>query len=172
MHFCTLHMPLYVLLYQSSAARPLKIRDLLDIYGTALRNNPAHDITGLLTYAESDPYAEDALPDQFMQWLEGPEDQVTELFQRICEDPRHQNVRVLGEGPADALHGHDIRLFPDWAMGLDMNDALPSSVEAFFTYLSAKGLSLNYRPSFSSMEPPEPSSPPEAQRDRATKRGM
>jgi hypothetical protein len=153
-------MSVYVLLYQSRAARPLKVRDLLAIYSAALRNNPQQDITGLLTYAESDPYTENAPPDQFMQWLEGPREEVEALFGHICEDSRHERVRVLCEGFATAIHGHDLRIFPNWAMGIDMSETLPAGVEDFFRYLAQKGLALNYRPSFGESAPEVPPESP------------
>lgn len=153
-------MSTYILLYCSQAARPLKIRDVLAIYSASQRKNPDRSITGLLTYAESDPYAPEPEPDRFMQWLEGPEDHVKDLFQHICSDSRHEQIRVLAEGPAVAHHGHDVRLFPQWAMGINLSDTLPTSLEAFFAYLADNGIDLTYRPLRShGPEPTSPSSP-------------
>lgn len=153
-------MSVYILLYQSQAARPLKIRDVLAIYGAAQRKNPDRSITGLLTYAESDPYAPEPEPDRFMQWLEGPEDEVKALFQHICADSRHERIQVLAEGPAAAHHGHDVRLFPQWAMGINLSDGLPDSLKTFFAFLADNNIELNYRPALSHDPEPTPPSPP------------
>ncbi|MCH2077554.1 MAG: BLUF domain-containing protein [Rhodobacteraceae bacterium] len=49
--------------------------------------------------------------DFFVQYLEGPEDQLNNAMQRISKDPRHTDVQVAIEGPLEA------RQLPDWQMG-------------------------------------------------------
>ncbi|MEJ7661321.1 MAG: BLUF domain-containing protein [Hymenobacter sp.] len=65
--------------------------------------NQDHRLTGLLLYA--------AGPREFVQVLEGPQDEVEDLYQKIAQDPRHKHAFVLHEGLATG------RMFPDWRMG-------------------------------------------------------
>ena len=47
----------------------------------------------------------------FIQVLEGPSSEVTNLFETICDDTRHQEVAMLGE-----YVGQE-RIFSKWSMG-------------------------------------------------------
>lgn len=87
------------------ASRPFGYDDLTlnAILGAAGRNNARLNITGALICRE----------DLFLQWLEGPDDAVTDLFARISRDQAHTDVTILSEGHTPE------RLFPDWAMRHD-----------------------------------------------------
>jgi hypothetical protein len=87
------------------ASRPFGYDDLTltGILAAATRNNARLNITGALICRE----------DLFLQWLEGPDDAVTDLFARIARDPAHTDVKILSEGKVAQ------RLFPDWAMRHD-----------------------------------------------------
>lgn len=63
-------------------------------------NSSVH-ITGLLLYKES----------QFMQVLEGPDDAVRKVLEKIGADSRHHNMRLLAEKQTDT------RQFGQWSMG-------------------------------------------------------
>jgi len=63
-------------------------------------NNPKREIGGVLHYGYG----------YFFQVLEGPRDQVEELYQKIAEDERHQDVTTLEK------HSLSSRSFPDWSM--------------------------------------------------------
>ena len=76
----------------------------LDILKTSIRNNARDQITGFLARSG----------EQFFQALEGPEDRVHALVQRLSKDTRHDSVEVLLCKP---LHGD--RSFTDWSMGYD-----------------------------------------------------
>lgn len=65
--------------------------------------NTAHEITGALICRH----------DLFLQLLEGPEDIVDSLYQRINIDPRHLEVQKL------LTRQIDKRMFPEWAMRSD-----------------------------------------------------
>jgi Sensors of blue-light using FAD len=95
-------MPLFQLIY---ASRPFGFDDLIlvGILASASRNNPRNDITGALICRE----------DLFVQLLEGPEEHVRGLLQRIERDDRHTDIALLFEGHVDE------RMFPDWAMRHD-----------------------------------------------------
>ena len=88
--------------YVSRSARPLGPDVIDDIVAASHRNNPALDVTGVLVVAG----------DLFFQVLEGPDDAVTALYEKIARDPRHDRVLML-----DVEEGEFDRLCPDWAMG-------------------------------------------------------
>ncbi|MGY6550751.1 MAG: BLUF domain-containing protein [Erythrobacter sp.] len=86
-------------LYISTA--PTLARDEVDaILDSSARNNPARDITGLLLYNGRN----------FLQLLEGEEEELVSLMLRITEDPRHNGVTLLDRRNIDE------RACPDWAM--------------------------------------------------------
>lgn len=64
------------------------------------RNNPRQGIVGGLYYGNQN----------FFQYLEGEEDQVHTLYERIRRDDRHRNVTTLLEEPLDQV------TFSDWSM--------------------------------------------------------
>ena len=63
--------------------------------------NSKHGISGMLL----------CLEDQYLQFLEGEEKDVVEVFEMIKNDPRHSNVNVRIKGYSDD------RVFSDWSMG-------------------------------------------------------
>lgn len=67
----------------------------------ARKNNAAQGIGGLLLKDQTD----------FLQYLEGPADQIKLLFNKILRDPRHYDVRLLESSKTR------IRLFAGWHMG-------------------------------------------------------
>lgn len=71
-----------------------------DICQTSSEHNRLVAVTGFLFFKKG----------QFFQYLEGTEAHVRALYQTICQDKRHKNLRVLLEGYQET------RLFPDWAM--------------------------------------------------------
>jgi len=89
------------LLYLSNAKPELKQAELDRILEVSRKNNPSRDITGLLVFANG----------VFIQVLEGPSNEVTNLFETICDDTRHQEVAMLGE-----YVGQE-RIFSKWSMG-------------------------------------------------------
>ena len=89
------------LLYLSNAKPELKQAELDKILEVSRKNNPSRDITGLLVFANG----------VFIQVLEGPSSEVTNLFETICDDTRHQKVAMLGE-----YVGQE-RIFSKWSMG-------------------------------------------------------
>ena len=89
------------LLYLSNAKPELKQEELDSILRVSRENNPSRDITGLLVFANG----------VFIQVLEGPSSEVHKLFEKICDDTRHQEVAILGE-----YRGQE-RIFTKWSMG-------------------------------------------------------
>jgi len=95
-------MALGHLLYISDAVEPMTRDKLEDIREVSVRKNRENAITGVLFYSAG----------HFVQLLEGEPGEVRRLFDTIARDPRHRNVRLLIERPAER------RVFGDWAMGL------------------------------------------------------
>ena len=79
-------------------------KEALDkIIATAKYHNPRFGITGLLVFGSG----------IFFQWLEGPKDNVTSLFEIISADQRHTDVVLITK--EDEFRE---RLFPNWDMEL------------------------------------------------------
>jgi hypothetical protein len=87
--------------YVSRATAPMSSEQLLDLLQTCLGNNAGDGITGMLLYGN----------ETFLQSLEGDEDVVDGLLERIREDSRHTDIQVL--------HRRSIRRreYSDWSMG-------------------------------------------------------
>lgn len=99
----------------TSTSKPGTIRqDLLDILAEATTHNAANDINGVLYYGN----------DYFFQCIEGRKSQVTELFNKICNDPRHTNVVVLSHHEI-----HDFS-FKAWEMKFTRKD---EQIQQFFS---------------------------------------
>lgn len=77
---------------------------LATLVATSLKNNPGLGITGMLYY-NKDSHG-------VTQVLEGPEDNVRALFNRIAADYRHVDCEVLSEGRVGK------RLHPDFGMAV------------------------------------------------------
>jgi hypothetical protein len=88
------------------AATPAVHNDILDV---SQRNNRNLGVTGFL-HREGDMFA---------QYLEGTPDALDRLMDRILQDRRHENIRVLQRSPIDD------RILPDWQMGFAAGSAPP-----------------------------------------------
>lgn len=67
---------------------------------TSIDNNKKGHITGALI----------CRADLYLQYLEGPTETIDETFDKIKQDDRHVEVKILKEGM------HSKRLFPRWSM--------------------------------------------------------
>jgi len=92
---------MYYLVYISQATHVFTERDLLDLLIKARHANSKAGVTGMLVF----------IRDRFIQLLEGEQDVVEALYDRIKKDARHKKVQILLEGN---LPG---RLFTNWSMG-------------------------------------------------------
>jgi hypothetical protein len=91
---------IHFLLYKSDAQTDIDGGEDLDILVQASANNAPNDITGFLVRFEN----------QFIQVLEGPEENIADTYERILNDKRHKDCRLMFEGRAQE------RRFPKWAM--------------------------------------------------------
>lgn len=112
------------ILYRSRATRLVTEAELTELVAHSRPYNTYMDITGLLCYGDG----------HFVQFLEGPEASVLELYAAIRQDPRHEQIEILSDtaGPT--------RWFADWRMAL----ATTSSSEFYWllTHLEAHQLAL------------------------------
>ena len=97
---------LYELIYRSDAMPNISEKDIENILSTARGFNEANEITGCLLFNNN----------QFLQLLEGEYDIVTALYDRIKEDPRHQNHVILH------MRKTDYRVYPNWTMAFQSMD--------------------------------------------------
>ncbi|MBF0094496.1 MAG: EAL domain-containing protein [Alphaproteobacteria bacterium] len=103
--------PLHFLIYVSRATQLMSTDDLHALLKQARSFNPMVGLSGCLIHKNG----------SFMQMLEGPRDVIFSLMDKIRADPRHQDIRIVIEGPAQR------RVFADWGMALrdlsqDKND--------------------------------------------------
>ncbi len=103
-------------MYASSAKKDMTAQDLEKILAQSQTNNAPLGITGLLLYHDGN----------FIQVLEGPEDAVRKVYNRIVQDDRHGNLHLLVARLAQT------RLFPDWAMGYKRVTDVPQEDQAAF----------------------------------------
>lgn len=116
-------MSLVSLVYVSVASDNLTDEDIKDILQVARDFNAQHDITGMLLYRDF----------FFIQALEGEEEQVEALYEKIAQDPRHQNVLTVHKTPIEQ------RSFTQWSMGFNkIEDAEAANVPGFSDFLQNK----------------------------------
>ena len=109
------------LVYASSASRDLDEVDFGQLLSAARTSNERNGITGLLLFNDGN----------FMQAVEGPDEAVNALFDRIRRDSRHHGVLLLlKEQIAE-------RRFPNWSMSMkkvdQLNEAQRAQINPFLT---------------------------------------
>lgn len=101
-------MALYEIIYTSLATRDLTPEELAQLLDKARTFNASQGITGMMIYHRR----------EFMQLLEGEQEAVQSLYDRIADDSRHQQLRKIWDGPIRE------RGFSDWGMAFVAPDAL------------------------------------------------
>ncbi|KNY06913.1 BLUF domain-containing protein [Microbacterium sp. GCS4] len=89
------------LVYTSTASHAFRETALEQLLEECRRRNAEQDVTGMLLHRSG----------RFIQVLEGEPEVVRALAERIRNDSRHHDMRVLVEEPIGE------RRFPDWTMG-------------------------------------------------------
>ncbi len=89
------------LMYASRATEPVRSETLTAILKKSMHNNPDVGVTGVLCFSGS----------IYLQVLEGGRSQVSKLYNRIAQDPRHSDVVLLSYEEVDE------RSFAGWSMG-------------------------------------------------------
>ncbi len=99
-----------------SSGRQLSSEEIVEILRVSRANNQRDGITGLLAYKDGN----------FLQVLEGPEEVINNIVQRIERDSRHSGMIVLSKKPVKE------RLFGDWSMAFrDLKDMSPEEASAY-----------------------------------------
>jgi hypothetical protein len=88
------------IVYISRAVRPLSDQDLQSLLAQCRRDNERHNVTGVLFYSHGN----------IAQLIEGDQDILDPLFEKIARDGRHSNVKKLISKPINA------RSFSEWSM--------------------------------------------------------
>ena len=111
----------YFHVYISSANSLLSKEAILNLLNRSRENNAKLGITGLLLYKDGN----------FMQVIEGSEEAINKLVEKIYDDPRHHGIITL-------LNGYkEHREFPDWSMGFrDLNSPEIKSLPGFSEFLN------------------------------------
>ena len=133
----------HALLYRSIATAPLGDLELRALTVRAAQRNARAGITGLLLHGQH-AHVPDA-PGAFVQWIEGPRDTIQRLFVSISDDPRHDGIEVLGEGPVSALAERSDPLFPAWGMETESIAELPATLAGFLAYVHGRRESGDWR---------------------------
>lgn len=87
--------------YSSFASPGLQPAELETLIAQSLANNARDGVTGVLMFNGA----------AFVQLVEGPEDAIDRLVQRIATDERNCQMEVRDERRLNA------RIFPDWTVG-------------------------------------------------------
>ena len=95
------------IVYGSQAKAPFSKLALKELLEKSRARNSDEGITGLLLYRYSDDFDKG----YFIQAIEGPDDVLNALWDRISEDRRHHTIVTLAEGKQTD------RMFPNWSMG-------------------------------------------------------
>jgi hypothetical protein len=90
-------------LYVSKTSQPMSAEQLLSLLLQCRTNNQACGVTGMLLYSGG----------TFLQAIEGEEEVIEDLLEKILADPRHDNVQLLSKKTVDA------RQYADWSMGFE-----------------------------------------------------
>lgn len=89
------------LTYISKFSRPLSSQEIEAIGAISRKNNQKQNITGVLLCTQG----------IFFQIMEGEEETIDKLYEKILRDDRHIDILVL-----NTEHDLKERLFPDWSM--------------------------------------------------------
>lgn len=92
---------IYHIAYFSTATKHFTEDELTELLAISKRNNKILDVTGILLFIEG----------CFLQVLEGDENTVKKVFEKVKEDRRHDDVFTLFKGRKPE------RSFGNWSMG-------------------------------------------------------
>jgi hypothetical protein len=106
------------IIYLSKVSAPLSEGTLVSLLKQARTNNQQRKITGFLLYSDR----------QFLQLIEGEQAEVTKLYAKLTQDPRHSGVIKLADKPI--TH----RSFAEWSMAF--HTVSPDQMAQLTGYLS------------------------------------
>jgi hypothetical protein len=123
---------LYDLIYFSHAASIMHTKDMNPILLQSRKRNGTQGVTGLLVYVEG--IFKDHSAGRFLQVLEVTKEDVTEIYESIKKDSRHNQVTTIKEGPIEN------RNFSSWKMGYESFNVQQFPDLQFFFELDTKSL--------------------------------
>lgn len=91
---------MFRLIYVSEESAPFSVSNLLELLNQCHVNNPRLNVTGMLMYGNG----------TFLQTIEGEEEVVKALAEKISRDRRHRGFKVVR---SETIRE---RLYPDWSM--------------------------------------------------------
>ncbi len=108
---------MHTIVYLSAATWLYSQSEMLDILTTSRKNNTALDVTGLLIYHEG----------SIFQILEGDEEVIQNLFDKISGDKRHKRIIKIQDESLAA------RNFREWSMAFkEVSNEDWSQLQGFF----------------------------------------
>ena len=117
------------LVYVSRAKQHFSEDQLVELLKQARMNNEKLGISGLLLYDNKGT---------FIQALEGDEEQVDRLFNKISGDERHSRINRISRKSIQ------VRAFPDWKMGFRLIDKDSiKTLSGFSSYMQQQDTSLD-----------------------------
>jgi hypothetical protein len=119
---------LHAILYVSSAIKQIGDDELSRLYATASKRNLELGITGVLLYSKGN----------FIQYVEGPNEALIQLYRQIKEDKRHTGLIEIMNEPIEA------REFPQWS--------LASKTEFFQTFSNPEQYADLFQPDVEGVE--------------------
>ena len=134
---------MYALLYRSTATRALAEADYDAIRDAAQARNGLWGVTGVLLCGPwatdtsaavsgwASPFPPGLSPSGFVQWIEGEEETIRDLYAHIRADTRHTDTVEVASGDVLVAHTAGERLFPGWDMHVVPIEALPETLDAF-----------------------------------------
>jgi hypothetical protein len=131
-HFFLSFRMLYDLIYFSNAAGVMQARDMNPILAQSRIRNADQKVTGFLMYVEG--IYNHHREGRFLQVLEGSKHDVTQIYDSIKKDLRHNQVTTLKEGPIEN------RNFSSWSMGYESFDVQQFPDLQFFFQLDIQSL--------------------------------
>lgn len=115
------------LIYVSAQTCDFTLNDLRELLEKARDNNNSKDITGMLVYHDH----------SFLQVLEGEDKAVSDLFEHIEKDPRHNNIKILFRDNVPSKE------FEQWSMGFVNTSRYPLDTDGFVDFNQIPILAIN-----------------------------
>lgn len=109
------------LIYTSAATVQFSQKQLKELLHKARQNNESLGVSGMLVYNEG----------SFLQILEGEEESLTALYEKIEKDERHDNVKLLLRKEIEE------RSFGEWKMGFFDASRSAEKLEGFSDFFRA-----------------------------------
>lgn len=113
---------IHQLVYISAAEHDFTEKELQELLAKARQNNGGLEITGMLLFHEG----------SFIQALEGKKERVEKLYEKIGQDQRHSETRVIFRGAVEE------RDFDSWSMGFyRSNQSSSENLNGFHKFLKS-----------------------------------